>query len=182
MVLYSCVCDGLVCVCVCCAKRVFFFKKRSRHSGPLEATREPLRATEKPLSLHSEPQRMSFTFFKFQVRGWQDPALASSRLTGVLHVHVRWLLLAHRSWSRWCLGQLFHFRVCRPHRTKTATTSVTACYTPIAARKNHGHTPSPHGHCLVDTARSCGAVWLVLLFRFYGHLHQQELSQQMREA
>ena len=38
-------------------------------------------------------------------------------------------LLARRSWSRRCSGQLFHFRVCPPHRTKTATT-------PIAAHKN----------------------------------------------
>ena len=43
------------------------------------------------------------------------------------------------------------------------------CYTPVAAHKSRTF-PSRHGRCPVDTACSRGAVWLVVLLRFYWHI------------
>ena len=63
-------------------------------------------------------------------------------------------------------GALVSFSSCTcVHRTENSNTHITArknwSHTDCGSQKSRAH-PSPHGHCPVDTARSCGAVWLVV--------------------
>ena len=98
--------------------------------------------------------------------------LPSSRVTGVRSFHVHggfcWRIVFGRAG-----GSIVPFaRASTVPKTATHTSRLTkTCYTPLATHKNHGHTHR-------DTGRSSGAVLLVVL-QFYGHFHQQELSQLM---
>ena len=113
---------------------------------PLRATqrihREPLKKLRKATKSHRAPHRAtekSCSFLK----------IPSSRVTGVQLLHVRGdrcplvprprFLLAHRSWSRGCIGQLFNLRAHRKQQ-HTHHGSQRTCYTPIVAHKKHGHT------------------------------------------
>ena len=100
----------------------------------------PLRATEKQLSSHSKPRARHSEPLKCHVTGL---GLPRSRVTGPVSSMFSVALLAHRSWSRECPGQLFHFRARQPHRKQhkhqSRLTNET-CYTPMAAHTNHGHT------------------------------------------
>ena len=131
----------------------FFFKKAT--VAPFRATESHGRATQR----HSEPLRVT-----------QSPCEPLRTRDGSGTCIFAVALLAHRSRSR---------RV-TPRRKKQQHPSRLAqklLHTHHASQNSRTH-PSRHGHCPVDTARSCGAVVLVVL-RCYGHRHQQKLLQQV---
>ena len=180
---------------------VRFQKTNVAPLGAPKATRAPLRATEShsyswPRARHST-QRASFFFFQIpcsrvtgfwhlNVRGCQGSGtctFAGDR--GLALPCSRWLcsrsfLVVRLPWSI----VPFSRASTAPNKHRTENTNKGGSKRPhshiafAAADTHHGlqksrtH-PSRHGHCPVDSARSCGAVLLIVL-RCYGQFREQE--------